>query len=345
MVKKILQAVGFGVFCAILILFVAPQVNNKLNFNQNTKIVSYHHAVKIAAPAVVNIYNQSFDLASDNNGLQVSSLGSGVIMTSSGYILTNRHVIDNADQIIVALQSGTIYEATLVGSDILTDLAVLSIDAENLPTIPQNPHRPYQIGDVVLAIGNPFNLGQSITQGIVSATERNALSEGGRQNFIQIDASINKGNSGGALINTAGELIGINTLSLGKNASDIAEGLNFAIPISLANKVMTKIIRDGRVIRGYFGVGTELFYSAKQLGVGDRGVVVTSVSENGPAARAGVKTNDVILQIGDIEAETPRQIMGAIADMKPDTNVKVLVLRQGKEILLNVTIGEFPEIK
>ncbi|MDP8098275.1 outer membrane-stress sensor serine endopeptidase DegS [Pasteurella atlantica] len=343
MIKKILQAIGFGLFCATLIVFVAPYVNNQLALNKASSIVSYHNAVKIAAPAVVNVYNQSFDLASGNNGLQISNLGSGVIMTASGYILTNKHVVEDADQILVALQSREVFSAKLVGSDALTDLAVLKIEAKNLPFIPQNAKRPIRVGDVVLAIGNPFNLGQSITQGIVSGIERNALSEGRRQNFIQIDASINKGNSGGALINTAGELIGINTLSLGKNTIDIAEGLNFAIPITLANKIMTKIIRDGRVIRGYFGVGTELFYSAKQLGVAERGVVVTSVFENGPAARGGVEPNDIILRIGHIEAEFPRQMMEEIAEIKPGTKVDVLVLRQGKEKLLQVTIGEFPE--
>ncbi|MDP8078758.1 outer membrane-stress sensor serine endopeptidase DegS [Phocoenobacter skyensis] len=344
MIKKISQAIGFGLFCAILILFVAPYVNHQFT-PPKSKIISYHDAVKVASPAVVNVYNQSFDIASEKNGLKVSNLGSGVIMTSSGYILTNRHVIQNADQIIVALQNGRIFSATLVGSDILTDLAVLKIQAKNLPFIPQNSQRPVRVGDVVLAIGNPFNLGQSITQGIISAIERNALSERGRQNFIQIDASINKGNSGGALINTAGELIGINTLSLGRSSEDIAEGLSFAIPITLANKVMAKIIQDGRVIRGYFGVGTELFYSAKQLGVGERGVVVTSVTKDGPAERGGVKPNDLILRIGNVEAESPRQMMEAIAEMRPDTQVEVLVLRQGKEKMLHVTIGEFPHLQ
>ncbi|WP_373777585.1 outer membrane-stress sensor serine endopeptidase DegS [Glaesserella sp.] len=348
MIKKIVQAVGFGLFCAGLILYVAPLVNKqgKSTLLPNNEIISYHSAVKIASPAVVNVYNQAFDSTTPQNGteLQVNNLGSGVIMTSSGYILTNKHVIQNADQIIVALQSGTIYSAVLIGSDTLTDLAVLKIQSENLPTIPQNEKRVAQIGDVVLAIGNPLNLGQSITQGIISATGRNALSEMGRQNFIQTDASINKGNSGGALVNSAGELIGINTLSLGKNSDDLAEGLNFAIPISLANKVMDKIIKDGRVIRGYFGVNSSLFYSAKQLGVGEKGVLITGVAENGPAEAAGIETGDLILTINNIDAETPSQMMEMIADMKPNTRVNVLVSRQGKLLEFQVVIGEFPEM-
>ncbi len=345
-VKKIAQAVGFGLFCAGLILYVAPWINKHSDVLTSKDITSFHNAVKIASPAVVNVYNQAFDSmgTKPTNELQVNNLGSGVIMTSSGYILTNKHVIQNADQIIVALQSGLIFNATLVGSDTLTDLAVLKIQAENLPTIPQNNQRISQIGDVVLAIGNPLNLGQSITQGIISATGRNALSEMGRQNFIQTDASINKGNSGGALINSAGEIIGINTLSLGKNSDELAEGLNFAIPISLANKVMDKIIKDGRVIRGYFGVNSSLFYSAKQLGVGDKGVLITGVAENGPAGKAGIEAGDLILQINHVEAESPSQMMELIADMKPGTEVKVKLSRQGNIIEVNVTIGEFPEV-
>ncbi len=224
--------------------------------------MSYNAAVKIASPAVVNVYSRNF--SSENETFEVKNLGSGVIMSRDGYILTNRHVIEDADQIVIALQNGAIStNVKLVGDDSLTDLAVLKIEGENLPTIPQNPERKLQIGDVVLAIGNPLNLGQSITQGIVSAIGRKTLTESGRQNFIQTDVSINQGNSGGALINTAGELIGINTLRFGKNTNELSEGLNFAIPINLANQIMSKIIKDGRVIRGYFGVSTDLLDTAK----------------------------------------------------------------------------------
>ncbi|MCK3657013.1 outer membrane-stress sensor serine endopeptidase DegS [Pasteurellaceae bacterium Macca] len=346
MKKKIAQAVGVGLFCATLILYISPLVNQHGRQLFENDIVSFHEAVRTASPAVVNVYNQAFDSTSppSERELQVNNLGSGVIMTSSGYILTNKHVIQNADQIIVALQSGSIYSAILVGSDSLTDLAVLKINAENLPTIPLNLKRIAKIGDVVLAIGNPLNLGQSITQGIISATGRNALSEMGRQNFIQTDASINKGNSGGALINSAGEIIGINTLSLGKNSNELAEGLNFAIPIELAINVMNKIIKDGRVIRGYFGVNSSLFYSAKQLGIGDKGVLITGVAENGPAEKAGIQVGDLILSINHIDAETPAQMMELIADMSPNSRVKVLISREGVQREVEVIIGEFPEI-
>ncbi|QGM80944.1 outer membrane-stress sensor serine endopeptidase DegS [Otariodibacter oris] len=344
--KKILQAIAFGLFCAILIIYVTPLVNNKMDVWRNNDIISYNDAVVVASPAVVNVYNQTFDTnnVQRNQELTVNNLGSGVIMTDSGYILTNKHVIENADQIIVALQSGSVFNATLIGSDMLTDLAVLKIDAQHLPTIPQNPDRIIRVGDVVLAIGNPLNLGQSITQGIISATGRYALSDGGRQNFIQTDASINKGNSGGALVNSKGELIGINTLQLGRNYDELAEGLNFAIPIDLADDVMNKIIKDGKVIRGYLGVNSVLFYSAKQLGLSDNGVLITRVAKGGPADIAGILPNDIILKIGDIDAETPTQMMNDIAEMKPNTEVPVLISRQGNIIKLDVVLGEFPEL-
>lgn len=339
-----MQAVLVGLFLASLIIVVTPFISQKVK-SPSAEIVSYHNAVKLASPAVVNVYNQSFNRDFQySDELQVNNLGSGVIMTQTGYILTNKHVIQNADQIIVALQSGQIFDAVLIGSDTLTDLAVLKINATNLPTILQNEKRMAQVGDVVLAIGNPLNLGQSITQGIISATGRNALSETGRQNFIQTDASINKGNSGGALINTAGELIGINTLSLGKNNSELAEGLNFAIPINLANSVMNKIIKDGRVIRGYFGVNSSLFYTAKQLGLGEQGVLITGVAENGPADRAGIQAGDLVLKVANIVAETPAQMMDAIAELKPGTKVKVVISRQNQLLELEVMIGEFPNI-
>lgn len=344
-VKNIVQAVILGLFCAGLILYVAPFVNRQNSSFFQRDIISYHNAVKVASPAVVNVYNQAFDVTGRKTSqeLTVNNLGSGVIMTKSGYILTNKHVIQNADQIIVALQSGAIFNAILVGSDNLTDLAVLKIEAENLPTIPQNNKRTVRIGDVVLAIGNPLNLGQSITQGIISATGRNALSEAGRQNFLQTDASINKGNSGGALVNSVGELIGINTLSLGKNSNELAEGLNFAIPIGLANDVMEKIIKDGRVIRGYFGVNSSLFYTAKQLGLGEKGVLITGVAENGPADNAGILAGDLILKVDNIEAENPEQMMNAIANLPPNKTVDVIVARQNKLLKFKVTISEFPD--
>lgn len=351
MIKKVVQAVIFGLCLAALILFVFPWVEKqakRFDFFQ-PDIASYHSAVTQATPAVVNIYTHIVDNSSQN-GVRLN-LGSGVIMTENGYILTNNHVIKEGYQIEIYLQNGQRFNADVVGFDVLTDLAVLKIDAEKLPTIAQNPRREVRIGDVVLAIGNPYNLGQSVTQGIVSAKGRNTLSDRTRQNLIQIDAPISKGNSGGALINTAGELIGINTISL-KNSGEIkelslsggdsiAEGLNFAIPIHQAVEVMNKIIRDGRVIRGYFGVSSDLFYTAQQLGVA-KGVLITSVAENGPAEKAGIEVGDIVLKIGKTEAISPTQMIEFLGNMSPNTQVKVVVLRQGKVLEFNVVIGEFP---
>ena len=351
MLKKVIQAVIFGLcFAGLILLFpwVGKQVK-QLNVFQ-PDFFSYSEAVQKASPAVVNIYTQILDQSS-SNGSRLN-LGSGVIMTENGYVLTNNHVIKDGYQIDVYLQSGKGYSATLVGFDALTDLAVLKIDGGKLPTIPQNPQRESKVGDVVLAIGNPYNLGQSVTQGIISAKGRNTISDRTRQNFIQTDAPISKGNSGGALINTAGELIGINTISL-KNSGEIrelsvtgtdsiAEGLNFAIPINQAVEIMNKIIKDGRVIRGYFGVRSDIFFSAQQMGEG-KGVLITGVNPNGPAEKAGIHVGDIILKIDNIEAVSASQMMEALGNISPNTKVKVLLLRQGKALEFNVVVGEFPE--
>ena len=338
MLKKLFHSALWGLAAAGVILFAVPRLNNS-NIFTSDDIVSFKNAVRIASPAVVNVYNRSFSSASinDNDQLQVNNLGSGVIMSKDGYILTNKHVIQNADQIVVALQNGNIFEASLVGSDNLTDLAVLKIRANNLSTIPQNSDRQAHVGDVVLAIGNPYNLGQSVSQGIISAVGRNAVGDSvGRQNFIQTDASINRGNSGGALINSAGELLGISALSIGKTANEIAEGLNFAIPMDIANDVLQKIIRDGRVIRGYFGVQSDISSSSEE------GIVITGVSPNSPAAKAGIQLGDVILKLNNQEGISAREMMQIIANTKPNSKVLVTILRLGKILQLPVVIEEFP---
>lgn len=338
MLKKLFHSALWGLAAAGVILFAVPRLNNSSIFTADD-IVSFKNAVRIASPAVVNVYNRSFSSASinDNDQLQVNNLGSGVIMTKDGYILTNKHVIQNADQIVVALQNGNIFEASLVGSDNLTDLAVLKIRADNLSTIPQNPNRQVHVGDVALAIGNPYNLGQSVSQGIISAVGRNAVGDSlGRQNFIQTDASINRGNSGGALINSAGELVGISTLSIGKTTNEIAEGLNFAIPMEIVNDVLKKIMRDGRVIRGYFGVQSDISSSNEQ------GIVITGVSPNSPAAKAGIQVGDVILKLNNQDGISAQEMMQAIANTKPNTRVTVTISRLGKLFELPVLVEELP---
>ena len=338
MFKKLFHSALWGLAAAGVILFAVPKLNNSSLFSADD-IVSFNSAVRIASPAVVNVYNRSFSSASinDSDQLQVNNLGSGVIMTKDGYILTNKHVIQNADQIVVALQNGNIYEASLIGSDNLTDLAVLKIKADNLSTIPQNKNRQVHVGDVALAIGNPYNLGQSVSQGIISAVGRNAVGESvGRQNFIQTDASINRGNSGGALINSAGELVGISTLSIGKTANEIAEGLNFAIPMDIANDVLHKIMRDGRVIRGYFGVQSDI------SGSNEQGIMVTGVRPESPAAKAGIQSGDVILALNQQKGISARQMMQIVSDTKPNTEVRVTISRFGQTYELPVVIEELP---
>lgn len=338
MFRKLFHAALWGLAAAGVILFAVPRLNSS-NIFTSDDIVSFKNAVRIASPAVVNVYNRSFSSASINEDeqLQVNNLGSGVIMSKDGYILTNKHVIQNADQIVVALQNGNIYEASLIGSDNLTDLAVLKIRANNLSTIPQNKNRQVYVGDVALAIGNPYNLGQSVSQGIISAVGRSAVGDSlGRQNFIQTDASINRGNSGGALINSAGELVGISTLSIGKTSNEIAEGLNFAIPMDIANDVLYKIIRDGRVIRGYFGVQSDISAS------GEQGILITDVSPNSPAAKAGIQVGDVILKLNNQEGISAREMMQIIANTQPNTQVMVTIVRLGRMFDLPVMVEELP---
>lgn len=337
MLKKLLWSALLGLVCAMFILIWQ---NSSSLFSLKREPISFKEAIRIASPAVVNVYNLAFS----GNQAQVGAdnLGSGVIMSKDGYILTNKHVIEKAEQIVVALQNGQFFDATLIGSDNLTDLAVLKISADNLATIPQNPLRKNYVGDVVLAIGNPYNLGQSVSQGIISALGRNTVGDFvGRQNFIQTDASVNRGNSGGALINSVGELIGINTLSIGKSANEIAEGLNFAIPIEIANDVMQKIIRDGRVIRGYFGVQSDFFNNGQRLETG-KGVLIVEVSPNSPAEKAGLKAGDIILKVGDIDAQSPTQIMQQISNIRPNTQVDVLISRLGEKAIVPVVIEEYP---
>ncbi len=339
--KRIVQSIILGLVAAVIVIALSPQDKLAVKNLFAPQPMSFNQAVRIASPAVVNVYSQSFEGNLQDPQSQITNLGSGVIMSPNGYILTNKHVIANAQQIIVALQSGRIFTARLVGSDSLTDLAVLKIHSTTkLPTIPQNPDRPLQVGDVVLAIGNPYNLGQSVSQGIVSALGRNVIGDyAGRQDLIQTDASINRGNSGGALINSLGELIAINTLSIGKNTQDLAEGLNFAIPIQLATRIMRDIIKDGRVIRGYLGVQSNILFN-NGTGKESEGVLVTAIAPQSPAAVADIMPNDVILKYGDTIITSPAQLMRLVIDTRPNTTVNIQIRRLGKILTVPVMIGE-----
>lgn len=340
--NKLLTSIAIGLIIALILLLFFPslRLGNLFNTEQPLSVtsqapMSYHQAVRKTAPAVVNIYNRS-----SNASLE---LGSGVIMNEMGYIITSYHVVENAESIIVALQDGRIFEGTIVGSDPLVDLSVLKIDGKTLPVIPINPEREPRIGDVVLAIGNPYNIGQTITQGIISATGRDGLSPYRRQNFIQTDASINSGNSGGALVNSLGELVGINTLSVEKrNSKEMPEGISFAIPTSLATKIMEKLIRDGRVIRGYIGIdGVELLprNSAQDPHLA-QGILVKNAE--GPAKDAGIMPNDVIVSVDNIPVTSIITTMDQITEIPPQTEIPIEVIRDKERLTLHVTIGLHP---
>ncbi|WP_132143881.1 S1C family serine protease [Luteibacter rhizovicinus] len=322
---------------------------------------SYADAVAKAAPSVVNIYankmvtEQPRELYSDPVLQRIFSvptgpartrrqqnLGSGVIVKEDGYVLTNNHVIANADDIQVLLYDGRVAKAQVVGSDEETDLAVLRVDAGNLPAIPMSEEgvKP-RVGDVVLAIGNPFGIGQTVTMGIVSAIGRQ-LNLSSLENFIQTDAAINFGNSGGALVNAHGELVGINTSLIGQAVG--AEGIGFAIPVSSAREVLDQIVQTGHVVRGWIGAdyGAISISADSGLPSAARGVVVNEVSPGGPAARAGIQPRDVLLKLGSEDILDASDLRRHEASLKPGTAVEVSGLRNGAHFTASITPTQRP---
>ncbi|MBY8944517.1 Do family serine endopeptidase AlgW [Pseudomonas marginalis] len=323
--------------------------------------VTYADAVVIAAPAVVNLYttkvinkpahplfeDPQFRRYFGDNGPKQrrmeSSLGSGVIMSPEGYILTNNHVTTGADQIVVALRDGRETLARVVGSDPETDLAVLKIDLKNLPSITLGRSDGLRVGDVALAIGNPFGVGQTVTMGIISATGRNQLGLNSYEDFIQTDAAINPGNSGGALVDANGNLTGINTAIFSKSGG--SQGIGFAIPVKLAMEVMKSIIEHGQVIRGWLGIEVQPLTKelAESFGLTGRpGIVVAGIFRDGPAQKAGLQLGDVILSINGEPAGDGRKSMNQVARIKPTDKVAIQVMRNGKEIKLLAEIGLRP---
>jgi serine protease DegS len=323
--------------------------------------VSYADAVAIAAPSVVNLYTtkvinkpahplfedpQFRRFFGDNSPKQKrmeSSLGSGVIMSPEGYILTNNHVTSGADQIVVALKDGRETLARVIGSDPETDLAVLKIDLKNLPAITVGRSDSIRIGDVALAIGNPFGVGQTVTMGIISATGRNQLGLNNYEDFIQTDAAINPGNSGGALVDANGNLTGINTAIFSKSGG--SQGIGFAIPVKLAMEVMKSIIEHGQVIRGWLGIEVQPLTQelAESFGLSGRpGIVVAGIFRDGPAQKAGLQLGDVILSIDGEPAGDGRRSMNQVARIKPTDKVTIQVMRNGKELKLTAEIGLRP---
>jgi len=329
-----------------------------------TGAVSYADAVAKAAPAVVNIYANKMVTARavqmyDDPVLQrlfgglptgpaykrpQQVLGSGVIVSGKGYVLTNNHVIANADDIQVLLYDGRIAKATLVGADEETDLAVLKIDAGNLPVVKIADSNALRAGDVVLAIGNPLGLNQTVTMGIVSAVGRQ-LSSSSAEDFIQTDAAINLGNSGGALVNAKGELVGINTLLIGRQAN--AEGIGFAIPMSNAKTVLDQIVATGHVVRGWLGADYAFVPVAADSGLpaAARGAQVTDVYPGGPAAQAGIQSHDILLRIGTDDILDPSDLRRHEAALKPGSKVEVSGLRNGVPFHVEVTLARRPPLQ
>jgi serine protease DegQ len=270
-------------------------------------------------------------------------LGSGVIVSPEGFLLTNHHVIEGADDIEVQLADGREARARLVGTDPETDIAVLKIELAQLPAVALGDATQLQVGDTVLAIGNPFNVGQTVTAGIVSALGRDRLGLSAFENFIQTDAAINPGNSGGALVDARGALVGINTAIYSQSGGSM--GIGFAVPVDLARSVMESIVKEGRVVRGWIGVEPRDITAemAESLALGVRqGVLITGVLQDGPASHAGVRPGDVVTKIGETAIANKAQLLRAVAAVKPQSTVSVTVQRAGKELELPVTVGLRP---
>ena len=325
-----------------------------------TEFHSCAEAVRHAAPAVVNIYTarvvtervqpNSFEQLFGDSWPRYQqrvqrALGSGVIVDPAGHIVTNNHVIANATTIKVQLADGRVADAKVVGRDPDTDLAVLDIQLEHLPVMTLGRSDRLQVGDEVLAIGNPLGLQQTVTHGIVSATGRNQLGVATFENFIQTDAAINEGNSGGALVDADGELVGINTAVIAKNMDATGvEGIGFAIPVNLARGVMQEILDHGRVIRGWTGIVAEDFSAeqAAQFTLPRGGVVVTSLYRDSPAANAGVHPGDIVLSVDGVEVASAQDALKQLALRKPGSSVKLKVQRLTRQIEIECKVGERP---
>lgn len=373
-IEYVMWPVVIGLIAAVSVMFALPKINGtqlsqnsqiaeQTDFVQTSGPASYSYAVKTAAPSVVNIYarklsqKRRYPFIDDplfrhyfNNANHLmqrrlqSALGSGVIVNDDGYILTNNHVIDDAIEIVILVHDGREALAEVIGRDPETDLAVLKVDLTNLTPATLGSPANASIGDVVLAIGNPFGVGQTVTQGIISATGRYGLDLSNYENYLQTDAAINPGNSGGALVDVNGALLGINTAILDDN--DPSVGISFAIPSDQAMQVMRNIVENGRVIRGWLGIEAQPLNPniAKSMGLSSNGVVVISVYKNGPAHVAGLKPGDIITHIDDLPVGNGRDSMNQIAAKKPNEEVVVDLIRNGRHFKLSALLAEKPVI-
>ncbi len=368
---RIRRAAGWVLAGGLCLLPVAAaeaprlKVDNSPLPEEARPVLTFHPVVEKVAPSVVNIYSTKtvrvnpdwlpfFDdpffrrffgdpFRNVPRERQQQGLGSGVIVTEDGYILTNNHVVEGAEEIKVALSNDkTVYDAKIIGTDPQTDIAVIKIEGKNLPAITITDSDQLQVGDIVLAIGNPFGVGQTVTLGIVSAKGR-GMGIVDYEDFIQTDASINPGNSGGALVDAAGRLVGINQSIASPVRASV--GIGFAVPINLARFVMERLIIDGKVTRGYLGVFIQPVTPelAKEFNLPDNtGALVSEVGRNSPAAEAGIKEGDVIIEFDGRKVTDSRQLRLMASQTTPGKKVTVKVLREGRERTLEVTVGELP---
>ncbi len=353
--KHLILSITFGLILAVL--YMAFTINfkdidtsktalfNVIDFfnkpSVNASRLSFSHAVKKASPSVVTIYTQRFNHNSEINNPNSfqSNLGSGVIMTKNGLILTNSHVIKDSDNILVHLNDGRSASAIIVGQDKETDIAILKVPFRNLKNMSVRSSDDLKVGDVVLAIGNPLNVGQTVTMGIISATGRNRVGINTYENFLQTDASINPGNSGGALINTQGDMIGLNTAIFSQSGG--SQGIGFAIPTDIALDIMQELLENGRISRGWFGVnGAEA--SINNTGSHTKGVLVTEVYADSPAFKAGLKANDIITHINNERISLLRDVVDQVASFKPGTTASVRVQRGTQSLSFQLLITERP---
>ncbi len=322
----------------------------------SASVMGFRDAAQKAAPTVVSVVTSNSAAHNprrndpwfryffgDQEGQPQSGIGSGVIVSPEGYVLTNNHVVERMDDIEVMLTDGRKATAKVIGTDPDTDLAVLKIDLDRLPSITLGDSDSLQVGDAVLAIGNPFGVGQTVTAGIVSALGRNQLGINTFENFIQTDAAINPGNSGGALVDAGGNLVGINSAIYSRSGGSL--GIGFAIPVSTARQVMESLIRDGQVTRGWIGVEprdlTPEMAETFNLPVKE-GVLITGVLHNGPAAQGGMLPGDVVVQVSSSKVANTSQLLNAVAALKPGQAAQVKVQRRGDMLDLNVVVAKRP---
>lgn len=345
----LLQSIVVGLAVAFVVVLFRPELMPGTDGPvHGQQPASYADAVDISAPSVANVYTRrlvqaSADMPNDERLQLNTSLGSAVVIDPEGFLVTNYHVVAGAAEIRVQLADGRIANPEIVGFDAETDLALLKVDLGVLPAIPLGRSSQLRIGDVVLAIGNPYGLTKTVTQGIVSATGRGLLQLLTFENFIQTDAAINEGNSGGALVNSLGQLVGINTAVLAQDAG--TEGISFAIPVDLVRGVVEEIKTNGRVIRGWVGLEPNEIEPAEAEALGldaDIGIMLDTVIPDGPAAAAGLLTGDVILSINGEVIRSRQQALLLVAGLEPGTGIDVVVWRDGQRFQTRLVVAERP---